>query len=265
MKIPSIDPGRITRETLDHLARLGRTTVVCGSSGSQVEVIEDTTAAPTERYEQRSETVDPKTGIALPAVPEYFFDQDKWKELISRLGDRERALHRISNPDPAALVLVRRQLVEEQSAIGTKAREEEAGYCLCHSLREKFRAQLISGQYVATGFQPPSIVRVIIPSELHRKLNFNFEEDVAMGGGYNFIAIRIATASGIEHQKSDVSTRIAEWLAERRTRQVEELKKTLLDAACRKFGDDCTTRVFDAAYRQVYGRKRGRPRKAGAK
>ena len=85
-----------------------------------------------------------------------------------------------------------------------------------------------------------------------------------MGGGYNFIAIRIATASGIEHQKSDVSTRIAEWLAERRTRQVE-LKKTLLDAACRKFGDDCTTRVFDAAYRQVYGRKRGRPRKAGAK
>jgi hypothetical protein len=223
MKIPLIDPGRITRETLDHL-----------------------------------------TGIALPAVPEFFFDQDKWKELISRLGGREKALQRISYPDHAALVLMRRQVAEEQSAIGTKAREEEAVYRLGQSLVERFRAQLISGEYVATGFQPPSIECVTIPAELHRKLIFNFEEGIALGGGFNFTAIWIATAPDIERQKSDVSTRIVGWLAERGSRQGEELKKTLLDAACRKFGDECTTRVFDTAYRQVYGRKRGRPRKAGA-
>jgi hypothetical protein len=183
MKMPLIDPGRITRETLDHLARVGRATVVFSSSGSKVEVIVDTTSVPTEGHEQGCESGDPKTGIALPAVPDYFFDLDKWKELVSRLGSRQKALHLISHPDPAALVFIRRQVAEQQNAISAKAREAEAVYRLGQSLVEKFRVQLISGEYVATGFQPPSIERVTIPAELHRELNFNFEDGVAKAVG----------------------------------------------------------------------------------
>jgi hypothetical protein len=115
-----------------------------------------------------------KTGIALPAVPDYFFDLDKWKELVARLGSRQKALHLISDPDPAALVFIRRQVAEQQSAAGAEAREAEAVYRLGQRLVEKFRVQLISGEYVATGFQPPSIERVTIPAELHLELNFNF-------------------------------------------------------------------------------------------
>ena len=90
---------------------------------------------------------------------------------------------------------------------------------------EEFRAQLISGEYVATGLQPPSIERVTIPAELHCEQNFNFEGGVEKGGGYIFIHVWIVKTQGIKHQKPDVSTGIAAWLVERRARQGEELKK----------------------------------------
>ena len=66
------------------------------------------------------------TGIALAAVPEHFFDQDKWNELVSSLGGREKALHRISHPDHVTVVHIRRQVAQQQSAAGAKAREEES-------------------------------------------------------------------------------------------------------------------------------------------
>jgi hypothetical protein len=259
-----IDLRGITRETMDQLARVGRATVVPPSCGSKAEVFINATAEPINGREQACESSDPKHGIALAAVPEHFFDLNKWNELVSSLGGPENALRRISNPDPAALVLIRRQVGQQQSAAGARAREEETIYRLGQSLVEDFRAQLISGNCVATGLQPPSIERVTIPPELHRDLYYNFEDGIAKGGGYIFSHIRIVKTPGIEHQKSDVLTSIASWLVARRAQQGEELKKTLLGAAHREFGDECTTRAFDAAYRRVYGRKRGRPRKAGA-
>jgi hypothetical protein len=101
-----------------------------------------------------------------------------------------------------------------------------------------------------------------IPPELWRDLILNFEDGSGSGGGYNFTHIRIAKGTDIARQRSDVSARIEAWLSERRVRQGSELRKTLVGAAYREFGDELTTRVFDAAYRQVYGRRRGRPRKA---
>jgi hypothetical protein len=263
--MPVIDFREITRETLDQLARVGRAAVVPSTCGSKAaEVLIDAAAVLNDGDEQTHEKNDPKHGIALPAVPEQFFDQDKWKELISRRGGREKALHRISNPDPGALVAIRRQVGEQQSADGERAREEERIYRVGQSLVEEFRAQLISGKCVATGLQPPSIERATIPPELHRDLIYSFEHGVAKGGGYIFRHVQIVKNPGIEHQKSDVSASMVSWLVDRRAQQGEELKKTLLDSAHREFGDQCTTRAFDAAYRRVYGRKRGRPRKAGA-
>jgi len=262
--MPVIDFSEITRETLDQFDRIGRAAVVPSTCGSKAaEVLSDAAAVLNDGHEQTHENGDPKPGIALPAVPEQFFDQDKWKELISRHGGRDKALHRISNPDPGALVAIRRQVGEQQSADGERAREEERIYRVGQSLVEEFRAQLIGGKCVATALHPPSIVRVTILPELHSDLIYNFEDDVAKGGGYIFRHIRIVKNPGIEHQKSDVSASIESWLVARRAQQGEELKKTLLDSAHREFGDHCTTRAFDAAYRRVYGRKRGRPRKAG--
>jgi hypothetical protein len=90
-----IDFSEITRETLDQLARVDRPAVAPSTCGSKAaEVLIDAAAVLNDGHEQTHENSDPKHGIALPAVPERFFDQDKWKELISRHGGREKALHR---------------------------------------------------------------------------------------------------------------------------------------------------------------------------
>ena len=75
--MPVIDFSEITRQTLDQLARVGRATVVPSTCGSKAaEVLIDAAAVLNDGDEQTHEKSDPKHGIALPAVPEQFFDQD---------------------------------------------------------------------------------------------------------------------------------------------------------------------------------------------
>jgi len=260
--MPLIDLSAITRETWALLARTGPGAAAPPSPGLNAAVPMDGAVAPADRYAQGHDIGDPNHGIALAAVPEHLFDQDKWNELVSSLGSREKALHRISHPDPAALVYMRRQVAQQQSVAGAKAREEERICSLIQNFTQEFGALLLNGQYVATGFQPPSIERVTIPPELWRDLTLDFEDGIGRGYGYIFTHIRIAKITGISRQGFDVSARLAAWLIERRARQGSELRKTLVEVAYREFGDEFTIRVFDAAYRQVYGRRRGRPRKA---
>jgi hypothetical protein len=258
--MPLIDLSRITRETLALLARTGPGAAAPPSPDLSAAVPMD--GAPAERNVQGHDIGDPNHGIPLAAVPEHFFDQDKWNEVVSGLGSREKALHRISHPDHVTVVHGRRQVAQEQSAAGAKAREEERICDLIQSCTQEFGALLLNGQYVPTGFQPPSIERVTIPPELRRDLTLDFEDGIARGCGYTFTHIRIAKVPDIPRQGSDVSDRLVAWLIERRARHGSELKKTLVEVAHREFGDEFTVRGFGAAYRQVYRRRRGRPRKA---
>jgi hypothetical protein len=258
--MPLIDLGGITRETLALLARIGPGAVAPPSPDLSAALPMD--GAPADRNAQGHDIGDLKLGIPLAAVPEHFFDQDKWNEVVSSLGSREEALRRISHPDHVTVVHMRRQVAQQQSAAGAKAREEERICDLIQSVTQEFGALLLNGQYVATGFQPPSIERVKIPLELWRDLTLDFERGIGRGYGYTFTHIRIVKVTDIPRQGSDVSGRLAAWLIERRARQGSELKKTLVEVAYREFGDEFTIRGFDAAYRQVYRRRRGRPRKA---
>jgi hypothetical protein len=258
--MPLIDLSRITRETLALLARTGPGAAAPRSPDLSAAVPMD--GAPAERNAQGHDIGDLKLGIPLVAVPEHFFDQDKWNEVVSSLGSREKALHRISHPDHVTVVYMRRQVAQQQSAAGAKAREEERICDLIQSLMQEFGALLLNDQYVPTGFQPPSIERVTIPLELRRDLTLDFEDGIGRGCGYTFTHIRIAKVTDIPRQGSDVSGRLAAWLVQRRARQGPELKKSLVEVARHEFGDEFTVRGFDAAYRQVYRRRRGRPRKA---
>jgi hypothetical protein len=257
--MPLIDFGRITRETVALLARTGRSAAAAPSPDLGAAVLMD--GAPADRNAQGHYIGNPDHGIPL-AVPEHFFDQDKWNEVVSSLGSREKALHRISHPDHVTVVHMRRQVAQQQSAAGAKAREEEKICDLIQSCTQEFSALLLNGQYVATGFQPPSIERLTIPRELWRDLTLDFEDGIGRGCGYAFTHIRIAKVTDIPRQGSKMSGRLTAWLSERRARHGSELKKTLVEVVRREFGDEFTVRAFDAAYRQVYRRKRGRPRKA---
>jgi hypothetical protein len=52
---------------------------------------------------------------------------------------------------------------------------------------------------------------------------------------------------------------LVEWLAQRRAKAGVEPKKVLAEAAKAKFASAFRVRIFNDAYRQVYGRSRGRP------
>jgi hypothetical protein len=257
--MPLIDLSRITRETLALLARAGLGAAAPPSPDLNAAIPLD--GAPADRNARGYDIGDPIHGIPLPAAPEHFF-QDKWNEVVSSLGCREKALHRISHSDHLTVVHMRRQVAQDQSAAGAKAREEERICDLIQRLTQEIGALLLNGQYVATGFQPPSIERVTIPPELWRDLTLDFEDGIGRGCGYTFTHIRIAKVPEIPRQRSDVSGRLVAWLIERRARHGSELKKTLVEVAHREFGDEFTVRGFGAAYRQVYRRRRGRPRKA---
>jgi hypothetical protein len=203
----------------------------------------------------------PGAGVALQEAPEHFFDQGGWKDLVSGCGSREAALRRISHPDPAALVLVRQQVATQPAADSVEARAAERIYRLGQRIVGDLVARLISGEYVATGFQPPSIERRAIPPELWSGLVPNFQDGTGKGDGYSFAHVRIIKAVDLARRESDISERIAVWLNERRTRNGEELRKTLLRDAQHAFEGECTSRAFGAAYRRVYARKPGRPSK----
>jgi hypothetical protein len=265
LDIPLIDLSRITRETFEQLARVGRTIPQLPNQGSTGAFMPDPVAAtPVDEQEKSGRRQlplgnDSNVGVALAEAPEHFFAQDQWDEFVSCCGDRKEALGRISYADHPSLILRRTELAQQPTSGGAKAREEERIYRLGQSLVEDFRAHLMSGEYIATSLQPPSIERVAIPAELHSELILDFKNNVEMGGEYNFKRVRIIKSARFVGRGTDVTTRIADWLAKSRTQRGEELKKTLLDAARHEFGDECTSRAFEAAYRQIYSRRRGRP------
>ena len=203
---------------------------------------------------------DPGEGVALADVPEHFFDPDQRNDFVSGCGGREAALRRISSREDGILAFYRQRVAKQPGEAGARAREAERVSRLGQSMVADFLARWIGGEFVMTGLQPPSIDRGVIPAELGEQLTLNLAERTAEGGGYDFVQVRAIKAANRVPPKVEIVERIAAWLSERRRRRGEELKKVLLDAARGAFPDECKTRAFDAAYRQVYRRNQGRPR-----
>jgi hypothetical protein len=154
---------------------------------------------------------------------------------------------------------MRRRAAEQPTHAGASAREDERIAQLGQRILARFRTSLINGERLTTGMQPPSVERKAFPGELWSQLMPNFEDGTAQGGGYAFALIRVIDATDVAPTESNIVVRITGWLGKRRERYGGELKKGLLHAAREEFGDEFKTRAFDAAYRHIYGRKRGRP------
>jgi hypothetical protein len=263
-----IDLGQITRETLDQLDRGGRAESLPRSDqptrGSAPEPPKPTArgsaetgdpAGPPQLHRSRS------AGVPLEEAPEHFFDQHEWREFVSGCGSRQDALRRISYRENSSLVVLRRRVAEQPTVVGAKAREHEKIAHLGQRLVAGFLARVISGELVSTGMSPPSPARIQIPDELWLKLVPNFENGTAEGSRYFLTHIRIEAPSQVALTEPGMVKRIGAWLANRRAQRGNEMKKTLLHAARDEFAGDFTSRAFDAAYRDIYRRKRGRPRR----
>jgi hypothetical protein len=93
-------------------------------------------------------------------------------------------------------------------------------------------------------------------------------QGTALTGGRSFAPMGAAlprrTASppalATRPAQPQASSTLIAWIGDRRSRLGDELKKVLKAAALEQF-PDTKARAFDAAYKAVYSRKKGRPHK----
>ena len=196
----------------------------------------------------------------LSAAPERFFDQEKWRRFVSATGGRDAALEQISGPEPRIIGYYRQKAAELPYAGGAQARHREQILRLGIQILEEFRRHLCTGELIATGYQLRSLTRAVIPTELWKDLWPNFLADKAESGSLILTHVRISEASLDPGQASTIVQRCIEWLRQRQA-DGEQRKKVLLTDAIRDFSQDLTTREFDAAYKAVFAKKRGRPRR----
>lgn len=252
--------GRITRETLDQLATAGQPIGRQSPASGQVAPQPPSHLDPEDRELPAQPADDPSLGIPLQRAPERFFDPAEWDELVSGCGGRDAALRVISDREDGFLVWMRREVAKQPTPAGAAAREEERLAQLGKQMVANFCASLINGKRVATGRSPPSVERVRLPGELWPMLVPNFADGTATGGGYAITHVRVFDANDLARTEPGIEKCIEVWLGKRREQYGDQLKKTLLQDARQAFADEFSSRAFDAAYRRIYKRKRGRPR-----
>src|SRR5208283_2252100 len=93
-------------------------------------------------------------------------------------------------------------------------------------------------------------------AEVWKDLGVDFESDRVSSdwGCYNCVKVRAAAAC-----YDDFHARLVAWLKERRSEQGREPRKILAAVAKTQFGGAYRVRAFNHAYRDAYGRARGRP------
>jgi len=207
-------------------------------------------------------TTEPTTrdlGIPLREAPGRFFDAAQWREFVSYFDSAEAALRHISKAEPGLLVFHRREAARHSDE---RARRGETAAALAQSLVAEFKERFIDGRLIATGFSSAAVERVTIPQERWPDLRPNFCADSADGAGLHFTAIRIYEQADKPAQPALIDACVA-WL-QQRGREGESRRKVLFAQATTHFGAALTTRAFGEAYKIVFAKPRGRPRKGGA-
>jgi hypothetical protein len=126
-----------------------------------------------------------------------------------------------------------------------------------------FKNQLIKGRLIARGFSPLVIDQVTIPAARWSDLRPNFVDSSAEGGSLKFTGIEIFERTNTP-PKPALIDRCVEWMQMRR-QEGESRRKVLDTEAIKHFGSELTTRTFGEAYKKVFAKPRGRPRKDGTK
>ena len=196
--------------------------------------------------------------IPLAEAPDHFFDPERWREFVAEFaGDRDQALTALAAifGEPGIHAFYRAAAVKAGDA---RAARDERRAQLGKALVAEFLAALRKGSLVATALAPPLLVRAPVPGELWSELKPDFAAGSAVWGIAVLTQIRIAKAEGA--RGPTLAARCVEFLRRRRAAG-ESRKKILAHEARAELGDALTSRDFDAAYREVFARKRGRPRR----
>jgi hypothetical protein len=179
------------------------------------------------------------TDMPLRDAPEHFLDPGLWTQYLPAFGNREIAVSFLSTLDPSN-------------------QDERLFAVIGIYVVEAFRKELREGKIVATGLCALEVGRVEIPPDRWDDFWPDFIHNRTRFGSLEFTSVRVSRPT--EQLASDVLTRCSEWILQQ-AKAGESQKKVLIVKAQAQFGAALTTRVFDAAYKQVFNRSRGRPRR----
>jgi hypothetical protein len=184
---------------------------------------------------------------------------ETWDRLAARKGSGTKALAALDHPDPAMLVLLRREnLARGVLDPGRRAAAEaqEAAYALGLSLIEELRALGAQGRIVARGIFAGTGVRHEAPAELWPEARFGFAAKAIEAGPFAWKAVTVEPAPP-PARAAPAPSEMRAWLEARRQARGDQLKKALLPAAEAEFGQAFTVRAFTRPMRPVTGGRGG--------
>jgi hypothetical protein len=194
----------------------------------------------------------------LSRAPELFFDEQLWQIFVSYFETPAIALEHIGYPPD--LTGYHHERYEARSNLSKEIWQEieEAhtlGRELLRGLQSKFLSEELTATGVPRGRWRPS--REHIPTSEWQTLWPNFVGNWAMSttGSYDDILLLWHP----KDRKAELRER-CELLLLKRKEEGESRRKVLLQEAAEHLGEPVPTRIFDAAYKTVFGKPRGRPR-----
>ena len=193
----------------------------------------------------------------LSRAPEMVFDEQLWQIFVSYFETPEIALARIGYPPN--LTGYHHEHFERRNSLSKEVWQEieeahAVGKELLRGLREKFLGEEIVATGVPRGRSRPCRERV--PTVEWKTLWPNFAGNWAMSttGSYDDIQLSM-------HPK-DKKVEQREWcerLLLTRKEQGESRRKVLFQEAADYLGEPVPVRIFDAVYKKVFKKRRGRP------
>jgi hypothetical protein len=195
--------------------------------------------------------------IKLRDAPARFLKTD-WLRLMDLKGSDAKAVETLSHPDPGMLACCRRELIAAGRG-GQEALAQEDIYALVEKMIASFQELGASGQIIGHGIYAWTGLRQPIPPEFWSGLRFDFEANKASNDKFSYSHVTIDQDNPAGSQGGMVP-RIVAWLTQDRPENSKAPKKMLAADARAEFGGGYTERAFNEAYREVYQRRRGRPR-----
>jgi hypothetical protein len=193
--------------------------------------------------------------VSLSEVPGRFLDEGNWSSLRKSASQELIALTYINASHPSE---------EDPSDFfwdrtGT-ATEAVHCYRIGRSLLDECRLLLNAGRLMATGVDEKTAERKAISASEWANVWPMFATNTAVGPNSAYFALRIFEAPPETTREKLISDCIA-WLKGQRAADTH-LKRTALHGDARRtLGNTLTHAIFDAAYRSVFERRRGRPKK----
>jgi hypothetical protein len=189
----------------------------------------------------------------LSRAPEMLFDRQLWEIFVSYFETSESAYERIGFPpdlndeDYATRFNIskeRWQKIEEARTVGRE---------LLRCLQRKFLSEELTATGVPRGFSRPT--RQPIPPCEWLRLWPNFAGNWAMStkGSYDDIQLWWRPID----KNAELQERCELYLLKRK--REGSLRKVLIEGTTEYFGEPVPVRIFNAAYSNVFKRRRGRP------